>query len=420
MWKNRLKTAYLKYAPNEKINWDDLEKTTEDSVIQMVKTQYDGYQKLELPNFEMQNNNPDSWPLLYSMVDFRGQTVLDIGCHYGYYSFKAMEHGARNVVGIDVGFADRCRKIGWVKKSPVVFLVLDICKDEITMKRDWTLAMNLTHHIPSESKEFAYKNIFSNTTHVFFEVVDNFLPDAEFYAKKYGFTEVSRFRSLRGNRKLIIYKRMDVKIEKKNSSIITKWRTDSIFDVFFNDGPTTEISATRYCFLSDLHIIKIDTGETIKKRRGCHCDKELEIWRQVRGTKYEKYFLPILDGKYFDKECGYGYVVQNRITDEIHGGWSPQYRWNDRPNFLDSRPTNPSLSTKTRFLELWHPIIPPKKFHNFNQKEISDIWGVPEENIETLQILSAKFEIHDINLRRNPLYNVVLINGCLSFFDYGY
>jgi len=43
----------------------------------------------------------DGRPQDISKVDFKGKTVLDLGCNFGYYSFLAKRLGAQKVVGID-------------------------------------------------------------------------------------------------------------------------------------------------------------------------------------------------------------------------------------------------------------------------------------------------------------------------------
>lgn len=43
----------------------------------------------------------DGSPQDMSKVNFRGKTVLDVGCNFGFYSFLAKRLGARKVVGID-------------------------------------------------------------------------------------------------------------------------------------------------------------------------------------------------------------------------------------------------------------------------------------------------------------------------------
>jgi hypothetical protein len=46
------------------------------------------------------------------------------------------------------------------------------------------------------------------------------------------------------------------------------------------------------------------------------CDLELLIWKEVQGTKFEKAFLPILDGCCYDEKIGFAYVVQKRLSED--------------------------------------------------------------------------------------------------------
>ena len=43
----------------------------------------------------------DGLPQDLSRIDFRGKTVVDLGCNFGYYTFMVKEAGARHVTGID-------------------------------------------------------------------------------------------------------------------------------------------------------------------------------------------------------------------------------------------------------------------------------------------------------------------------------
>lgn len=43
----------------------------------------------------------DGLPLDLSRIDFRGKTVADLGCNFGYYTFLAKRAGAKHVTGID-------------------------------------------------------------------------------------------------------------------------------------------------------------------------------------------------------------------------------------------------------------------------------------------------------------------------------
>ena len=43
----------------------------------------------------------DGLPQDLSRIDFRGKTVVDLGCNFGYYTFMVKKAGARHVTGID-------------------------------------------------------------------------------------------------------------------------------------------------------------------------------------------------------------------------------------------------------------------------------------------------------------------------------
>jgi tRNA (mo5U34)-methyltransferase len=66
-------------------------------------------------------------------LDFRGKSVLDLGCNFGYYSFLARSAGARRVLGIDAD-ARIIRGCEIIKAlngvDGVAFQVLDIIKAE--------------------------------------------------------------------------------------------------------------------------------------------------------------------------------------------------------------------------------------------------------------------------------------------------
>jgi tRNA (mo5U34)-methyltransferase len=66
-------------------------------------------------------------------LDFRGKTVLDLGCNFGYYSFWARSIGARRVLGIDadariIRGCEIIRALNGV--DGVAFLAIDIVKAE--------------------------------------------------------------------------------------------------------------------------------------------------------------------------------------------------------------------------------------------------------------------------------------------------
>lgn len=49
----------------------------------------------------------------FSRIDFRGKTVVDLGCNFGFFTFLARRLGAASVVGVDCepGVLDGCRML---------------------------------------------------------------------------------------------------------------------------------------------------------------------------------------------------------------------------------------------------------------------------------------------------------------------
>jgi SAM-dependent methyltransferase len=81
--------------------------------------------------------------------DLSGNSVLDIGCMYGYFCFEAEARGASKVVGIDVNLENigKCQAIADMKGSKCRFLQHDIERDELDEKFDYILCLNVLHHL---------------------------------------------------------------------------------------------------------------------------------------------------------------------------------------------------------------------------------------------------------------------------------
>jgi hypothetical protein len=79
-------------------------------------------------------------------LDFKGKTVLDLGCNFGYYSFLARSAGARRVLGIDADarIIRGCEIITALNGvDRVAFLAIDIVKAEGIGKFDIGLMIDL-------------------------------------------------------------------------------------------------------------------------------------------------------------------------------------------------------------------------------------------------------------------------------------
>ncbi len=75
----------------------------------------------------------DGLPQDLSRIDFRGKTVADIGCNFGYYVFMVKNAGARHVTGIDIDvrIIAGCRLLKQLYRiEGVSFLAADITRTD--------------------------------------------------------------------------------------------------------------------------------------------------------------------------------------------------------------------------------------------------------------------------------------------------
>ncbi|MFP3855446.1 MAG: class I SAM-dependent methyltransferase, partial [Anaerolineales bacterium] len=82
--------------------------------------------------------------------ELSGKSVLDVGCHYGFFSFEAAKRGARRVMGVDFD-DDALRKAGKLREvigSDVEFRKLNIANQTVDEKFDIVLCLNVLHHLP--------------------------------------------------------------------------------------------------------------------------------------------------------------------------------------------------------------------------------------------------------------------------------
>lgn len=108
------------------------------------------YQDVELPNFTIRglSRSYKTWERLSQLVDFKGKSVCDYGCNYGYFCFKAEEAGAERVIGVDESSTviDIATSIGITKYSRVRFAISTL-KDYRQGEVDIILALNVLHHL---------------------------------------------------------------------------------------------------------------------------------------------------------------------------------------------------------------------------------------------------------------------------------
>lgn len=94
-------------------------------------------------------NSNLSWNNIMALgPDFRGKSVADLGAMHGYFSFKAEEAGASEVVGLELNpsSVEVARRIGQARGSRCTFEVCNVDTDELP-RRDVYLAMNMLHWV---------------------------------------------------------------------------------------------------------------------------------------------------------------------------------------------------------------------------------------------------------------------------------
>jgi len=176
------------------------------------------------------------WKHISSKVNFVGKSVLDLGCYYGFFTFRAEENMARKSVGYDIGgLVNSCNRIARYKNSKSKFENKDLDTLSIKEKWDTILVMNVLHHLnaPLQVLNEVFKSA-NKSVVVGIDIpespdlrsrrvveVGGFLkraqkgrgvplwisvPVLEEFAKEYGFKRVAHFNNSRkANRKLFIY-----------------------------------------------------------------------------------------------------------------------------------------------------------------------------------------------------------------------
>ncbi|MBA7620746.1 tRNA U34 carboxymethyltransferase [subsurface metagenome] len=86
----------------ENDSWEEIRRDRERLKSWITKQSW--YQTIELSNGLVTPGNLDTRPRIEFLegIDFRDQTVLDIGCNSGQFCMYAKKQGARRVMGIDI------------------------------------------------------------------------------------------------------------------------------------------------------------------------------------------------------------------------------------------------------------------------------------------------------------------------------
>ena len=197
------------------------------------------YQSIILDNNYIQRGSERDWITLDNVlkcVDLNDKVICDTGCFNGYFSFKALEHGASKVIGIDKCDCaiPICNKLCvynnyhlWKMgnktdvscKKGIEFYLYKIGDDkifnEITLKDpiDIIFAFNYLHHLINQYGIDVFKMVvddfFKNTKEIVFEINESEFKDINDIALKNNFKLKNKLQSHRrtsyGNRLICYY-----------------------------------------------------------------------------------------------------------------------------------------------------------------------------------------------------------------------
>lgn len=129
------------------------------------------YQDVEIAGYSIigLSKSHKTWERLNAIIDFKGKSVCDYGCNYGFFCFKAEEAGADRVIGIDVspGITSLASSIGMTKNSKVLFETAEL-KNYSPPNSDIIMALNVLHH--TGNNHHILKNIFRHAQTAIFEI----------------------------------------------------------------------------------------------------------------------------------------------------------------------------------------------------------------------------------------------------------
>lgn len=130
------------------------------------------YQDIEFIDFLGYSKSFETWNRIKDLIDWKGKSVIDLGCFHGYFSFKAEQARATNITGLDISetVLKTANMIKKIIKSKVNFLQWS--GDEKTPKSDVALVLNVLHHAANEEKTL--QNI--NAKIAIFEVNQDQIP----------------------------------------------------------------------------------------------------------------------------------------------------------------------------------------------------------------------------------------------------
>lgn len=119
-------------------------------VEQLLQAERWGVQRIELPyGLTTPGRDRSATARLIFPPRLDGKTVIDIGCNHGVICFEAARRGARRVLGVDADpeFIRVARLLADCLGLDVQFAVRDIERQPLDESFDYTLSLNLLHHL---------------------------------------------------------------------------------------------------------------------------------------------------------------------------------------------------------------------------------------------------------------------------------
>jgi len=194
-----------------------LSDTHKEEITSLVnKTSCDpSYQRIEINSDVIKEGRVKSlttWEnIRNSGISFYNKSVCDIGCFNGYFSFKAEETGAKEVVGFDADAPaiETCNKLKDFRESNCKFVGRKFGGDWFFDKKyDVVMSLNMLHHVRKQVGELRYKeaiaDLFKHCNEAIFEIdpVDNEIIAG--IAEDYGFIPAKAIKGHRHGR-LVVY-----------------------------------------------------------------------------------------------------------------------------------------------------------------------------------------------------------------------
>jgi SAM-dependent methyltransferase len=147
-----------------------------------------------------------------SGISFYNKSVCDIGCFNGFFSFRAEETGAKEVVGFDVNAPaiETCNKLKVLRNSNCQFIGREFGNKWFFDRQfDVVMSFNMLHHVRKkvglERYRLAIRGIFEHCREAIFEIYPQDNEIIEPIAKEFGFIQAKTILGHRHGRVVVYY-----------------------------------------------------------------------------------------------------------------------------------------------------------------------------------------------------------------------